>query len=570
MVATLKADIDGATGKGDLTALFAFSTDADLAPLALLLRRAVPEVLEGNPRVARAPGRPSRWPDLLADAFDRLATRSLEGISARIGLGGEYDHGDALRDTAKRLGLGLSADADPLVVEQAILARFGFGGEVRADQPAPPEVTALGDLAAAVFRVAALRARTRTRLGLEPFGVAAGAPAVDGAAAEVEPIAARFRGRRIAGWDALIDRLAGSSERLAFARMGACNILVCGKSGVGKSTLVNAVFGRDLAAVGVGEPVTDRAAWYGEPGFPVRLLDTRGLEAGDYAGSRAALDDAVAAARRETAAERQLHLAWLCIDNGAGRIEPADRALARMLAGHGVPAVVVLTKGWEDRGMEALAKEALPDLPVVRVVAATRQFRGGATIPPAGLARLVEESERLLPDGHRGAFAAAQSVAIEPKVRAARRVIDGATVAAAGAAATPIPFVGWAALVPIMIAMVAGISRTVGVAVQEERLAGIAISVAGALATGFGARGAAAFGANLLKLVPGVGTVAGGVITAAVAGTMTKAMGEAYLDYLVGHIRRHGQWPTVDEIVAFLKERWRHSGCLDEGTMRPF
>ena len=48
MVATLKADIDGATGKGDLTALFAFSTDADLAPLALLLRRAVPEVLEGS------------------------------------------------------------------------------------------------------------------------------------------------------------------------------------------------------------------------------------------------------------------------------------------------------------------------------------------------------------------------------------------------------------------------------------------------------------------------------------------------------------------------------------------
>ncbi|BBK38077.1 hypothetical protein STAQ_31550 [Allostella sp. ATCC 35155] len=550
MVATLKADIDRATGAGDLTGLFAFSTDVDLRPLADLLRRAVPDTLAGDPRVAAAPSRPSRWPDRLADAVDQLARRALRG---RLGWG-DSDYAAALRDTARRIGVATAEDAGMLAVEQAILAHFGFGADGPPVTP-PAALAAAGDLALAVFHIAALRARSRRRLRFDVFAVAPDetAPAADPA---VDVIAGQVRGHRFAGWDGLIDRLAGRSERLAFARMAPCNVLVCGKSGAGKSTLVNAVFGRDLAATGIGEPVTDQAQWYGEPGFPVRLLDTRGLEAGDYAGSRAALEAAIVAARREAATDRQLHLAWLCIDNGAGRIEESDRALAQLLADQGVPTILVLTKGWEDRGMEALAKERLPELPVVRVVAAPRRFASGTTVPASGLACLVEESERRVPEGQRGAFAAAQSVAIEPKVRAARRVIDGATASAAALAATPIPFVGWAALAPVMIAMVAGISRAVGVEVRDDRLGGLALSVAGALATGLGVRSAAAFAGNLAKLVPGVGSVLGGAITAAVAGTMTKTAGEAYLDYLVGHIRRHGQWPTADEIVEFLRARW--------------
>ena len=565
MVATLSADIDRATWDGDTTALFAFSADRDLLPLATLLRQAEPDLFQDNPRVAHAPARPSRWPDLLADAIDRLATRSLQGIGRHVGLGGSHGYAEALADTARRLGVPVLRDPPGIVLEQSILARFGLGEEVAATVAVPAGAAALGELAAVVFRVAALRARTRARLGFAPFrlgGVEEPAVGVPESAADegrVEQVRSRFRGLRFGSWDELIDRLAGPGERLAFARMPPCNILVCGKSGAGKSTLVNAVFGRDLAATGVGRPVTERASWYDVQGFPIRLLDTRGLQPGDYAGSRAALEAAIRAARAEAAPDRQLHLAWLCIDNGSGRVEEADVALARMLAEQSVPVVCVLTKGWEDRGMEARANEALPAplaRAVVRVVAAAKTFRGGATRPSEGLARLVDESEALLPDGHRGAFAAAQSVAIEPKVRAARRVIDGATASAAAMAATPIPFADWLTLTPTMIGMVAGISRAVGVEMREDKAAGLALSVVGALATTFTARAAASFAASLLKMIPGIGTLAGGAINAAVAGGLTKALGEAYLDYLVGHIRKYGQWPTLDEIAAFLKDRW--------------
>jgi len=42
----------------------------------------------------------------------------------------------------------------------------------------------------------------------------------------------------------------------AFASLGLFNLLVVGKTGVGKSTLVNTMFGSEVARTGVGEPVT--------------------------------------------------------------------------------------------------------------------------------------------------------------------------------------------------------------------------------------------------------------------------------------------------------------------------
>lgn len=49
------------------------------------------------------------------------------------------------------------------------------------------------------------------------------------------------------------------------------------------------------------------------------------------------------------------------------------------------------------------------------------------------------------------------------------------------------------------------------------------------MGVGFAAR---AVVANLTKFIPVVGSVAGGVINAGVAGTITKLMGEAYIAYL--------------------------------------
>ena len=52
----------------------------------------------------------------------------------------------------------------------------------------------------------------------------------------------------------------------------AANILICGKTGVGKSTLINAVFGDHLAKTGIGQPVTQGIELIENPPNPIRIL----------------------------------------------------------------------------------------------------------------------------------------------------------------------------------------------------------------------------------------------------------------------------------------------------------
>ena len=63
--------------------------------------------------------------------------------------------------------------------------------------------------------------------------------------------------------------------------LGHANILITGQTGVGKSTLVNAVFRVELAEEGVGRPVTQRVQRHDAPGVPVTIFDTPGIELGD-------------------------------------------------------------------------------------------------------------------------------------------------------------------------------------------------------------------------------------------------------------------------------------------------
>lgn len=62
--------------------------------------------------------------------------------------------------------------------------------------------------------------------------------------------------------------------------IGRFNMALFGKTGVGKSTLVNAIFGEYLAATGIGEPVTRSSQMYMHKSGVLGVLDTVGLEIG--------------------------------------------------------------------------------------------------------------------------------------------------------------------------------------------------------------------------------------------------------------------------------------------------
>jgi GTPase SAR1 family protein len=60
------------------------------------------------------------------------------------------------------------------------------------------------------------------------------------------------------------------------------NVVIAGRSGVGKSTLINAVFQGNVAETGQGRPVTSRTTEYIKDGLPLAIMDTRGLEMDRY------------------------------------------------------------------------------------------------------------------------------------------------------------------------------------------------------------------------------------------------------------------------------------------------
>ena len=64
------------------------------------------------------------------------------------------------------------------------------------------------------------------------------------------------------------------------AALGRFTLAIFGKTGVGKSTLINAIFGEEVARTGIGEPVTRGSHLYLDKIGHLGIVDTQGLEVG--------------------------------------------------------------------------------------------------------------------------------------------------------------------------------------------------------------------------------------------------------------------------------------------------
>lgn len=339
----------------------------------------------------------------------------------------------------------------------------------------------------------------------------------------------------------------------AFRKRGRVNIVIAGRSGVGKSTLVNAVFHGRIAETGQGRPVTQEAREYTKDGIPVSILDTRGLEMAGYRESLKQLEDLVRERSRDPDPMRHLHVAWLCISEDSRRVEEGDSEVAEMLARY-MPVLAVITKARSDQGFRAEVQRLLPQARnVMRVRALAETDDEGNTLQPRGLLELVDATMELVPESQRNAFAASQRVSIEQKRRRAHGVVAGAASTAALIGATPLPFADAALLVPTQVAMLAGITSVFGLPMTEAFLSTLVSSAITAFGATFSGQ---AMVSGLLKLVPGAGTLAGGAIAAATAASLTTVFGEAYITVLSKLMEaRSGEFPSAEEVAqAFRAE----------------
>lgn len=314
------------------------------------------------------------------------------------------------------------------------------------------------------------------------------------------------------------------------------NIIVAGKTGVGKSTLINAVFRDNLAKTGMGKPVTDHMRKITKKGIPLTIYDTRGFELNKEVQSEVKQEviDTISRGLATHDINETIHCIWYCINTASNRIEPEEiewlKDLSKDNQNTQVPIIVVLTQSFSTKKAQemknTLLDENLDIIQVIPVLAEDYEIDGLGIAPSYGLDDLIQVMEEALPDELMDTLHNVQIVSLKAKKLRAQAAVATASVAAAGEGAAPIPFADCALLIPTQLGMIASITAIFGFDVNKSLITAL-------LSSTIGAGGATLLGktvvSNILKLIPGAGTVAGGAISAGTAGVITAALGEAYI-----------------------------------------
>lgn len=314
------------------------------------------------------------------------------------------------------------------------------------------------------------------------------------------------------------------------------NIIVSGKTGAGKSTLINAVFKDKLAETGVGRPVTSHMRKITKKGVPIAIYDTRGFELGKEVQSEIKKEviDTINQGFAKQDINEAIHCIWYCINTASNKFEPEEIQWLKELSNGNqitqVPIIVVLTQSFSKKKAQemrqALLNENLDVIQVIPVLAEDYEIEDLGIAKSYGLDILIKVMGEALPEELMETLQHVQIACLEEKKRRAQAAVATAAVAAAGEGAVPIPFSDCALLIPTQVGMIASITVIFGFEVNKSILTAL-------LSSTLGAGGATVLGktivTNLLKLIPGAGSVLGGTISAGTAGIITVALGEAYI-----------------------------------------
>lgn len=318
------------------------------------------------------------------------------------------------------------------------------------------------------------------------------------------------------------------------------NVVIVGKTGVGKSTLINSVFRENLAETGIGKPVTQHMRKISKKGMPIQIYDTKGFELGKNAQEevKEELRKIVLEGVRSKDVNQAIHCIWYCINAASNRIEPEEnewiKELARDNQVYQVPIIVVLTQSFSKKHAREMKKviedENLAVVSVIPVLAQDYEVDEDYVVKAYGLDTLITVMEEVLPEELEDTLSNVQKASLELKIKKSQAAVATAAATAAGIGAAPIPFADAAVLVPTEITMIASITAFFGFELSKSVITSLVSSVVGTAGATFAGR---TIVSNICKLIPGIGSITGGVISGATASLMTTALGEAYIGIMV-------------------------------------
>lgn len=314
------------------------------------------------------------------------------------------------------------------------------------------------------------------------------------------------------------------------------NVLVIGNSGVGKSTLINAVLGEDVAVTGWGTSgTTDKLEIYESDAIPFRIIDSVGFEP-SFLKERKAIN-AVKKWSQESVKDghedSQINVIWFCIEGTTSKLFP--KAIKDLSAAtsmwESVPVIVVITKSYSVPEREqniqmvhnafATQKRYAKNLnAVIPVVASTYTLNDSAFAAPEGITELIDATNNVMPEGLKAGDKDVSTFKLKRKMAIAQSIVGASTVAAAAVGAVPIPFADAAILGPIEVAEINALAHLYEVKDNEDSKKFVSSIVEVGTASV-----AAKAAISALKAIPGV-NIAASVLNAAIAGSIAAAIGE--------------------------------------------
>lgn len=322
-------------------------------------------------------------------------------------------------------------------------------------------------------------------------------------------------------------------------KMDKGNVLVIGNSGVGKSTLINAVLGEDAekkAVTGKGiKGTTTELEIYENSGISFRLIDTIGFEPGFVKEFKAvnAVRKWSSNSAKEGKEDSRINVIWFCVDGTSAKLFPKtiDSLMNATSMWKNVPIVVVITKSYSEPDREenkkmvrdafAAKKKYVDRLnDIIPVVAEPYTIREGLYAPPEGITELIELTNKLLPEGFKAAEQDVQNYNVIRKRALSQTVISVATIAGVTVGGVSLPFSDALVLTPTEALEIESIAKIWGIKKDEKSKALfdtiIEVGTVGA---------AGRLLAGGLKIVPGI-NIGAAVANAFIAGSIVFALGE--------------------------------------------
>lgn len=312
------------------------------------------------------------------------------------------------------------------------------------------------------------------------------------------------------------------------------NVLFLGNSGVGKTTLVNAIMETD-SVTGFGtQGTTPRLEEHENDGIPFKIIDTIGFEpVKPFKTNRAVKEvkEWCKKAALDNNDETNINVICLCVDGTSSKLFPKtiDDFLKSIAIWETVPVIIVITKSYSlpDRKENIkMVKEAFKNRNreirgIYPVVAAPYIINDDYYVEPQGIVELIEGINELLPEGIKAANSDINTYILGRKRFLSQGTIIGSTGLAVGVGLAPVPFPDAFLLAPIEKMLINSIAKIYGIE-RNDQYKNLLKKLVDEGTVGLAAKTLI----QLLKVIPAINLPAI-AINGVISGVIVAAVGEA-------------------------------------------